>query len=97
MSTSREGSTGRGTGAIVVLRGRRISGGERERSGDELHDIDQAWRVQGFNSGWGSSRWSRHGGCGRGMNTSRARERERASLGERGRLGLHFIGEGEGR
>jgi hypothetical protein len=70
-----------GRGSDEVLRGRRSSGGERERSGDdELHDGEQARRVQGFNSGWGSSRWSGHGGCGRGMNTSRARERERASL-----------------
>jgi hypothetical protein len=52
---------------------------------------------RGLTAGGAPSRWSGHGGCGRGMNTRRARERERASLGERGRLGLHFIGEGEGR
>jgi hypothetical protein len=52
---------------------------------------------RGLTAGGAPSRWSGHGGCGRGMNTRRARERERASLGVRGRLSLHFIGEGEGR
>jgi hypothetical protein len=47
-----------------VLHGRRSSTGERERSGDELHDGEQARREQGFNSGWGSievvrARWLR--------------------------------------
>jgi hypothetical protein len=35
---------------------------------------------RGLTAGGAPSRWSGHGGCGRGMNTRRARERERASL-----------------
>jgi hypothetical protein len=54
----------RARGLVGVLRGRRSSGGERERSDDELHDGEQARREQGFNSGWGSvevvrARWLR--------------------------------------
>ena len=44
---------------------------------------------------------TRRGGPARWLRTwhehEQSEERERASLGERGRLGLHFIGEGEGR
>jgi hypothetical protein len=65
-----------------------LSGRGNRRASRELGNEVAASRAKVL-------RW--HGGCGRGMNTSRARERERASLGERGQLGLHFIGEGEGR
>jgi hypothetical protein len=37
---------------VGVLRGRRSSGGERGRSGDKLHDGEQARHEQGLDGGY---------------------------------------------